>query len=576
MTEPEAPGAGITRIKAPPRQRYSPQDGPAIAETDSMQANPADQLSTCRTTGALDEETPDVLEHLEELSRVLIFAQDDPEALRQAEQMCSVIRIAALEGGLQGVSDLVSQAGEMLNLLPRGGPRTNYLWSRVRGSVGDAIRLAEFGPDTVPIKEAIVGARQKTLLVVDDDEVFLRIMRQLARRHSVPIVTATSVQEALTAVRGLELSAVILDVHLVDGTSFRHASEIRTSVGKDNLTIIFASGDGALQSRLAACAAGADRYLDKPISAQKFGEMVHQVPFSEPSASRIVILDDDEIVLERYESELRGAGHYVVGISESSKLLETLTETKPDALLLDVNLEAGLSGIDVCRAIRTSEQWQFLPILMFSSDKDPDMRVRAFNAGASDVLAKPLAADELITRVSAQAERVKLMRERSDTDVLSGLMTRRAFVESIQRSLALGSRENKPLCLILFDLDNFKQINDTYGHLVGDRVIATFGRLLRERFRLEDLRGRWGGEEFVLAFPGQDSRFGVMAARRLLTEFQKVNIETDSDGMLQATFTAGVASVPGDGESLDLLMKTADQRLYRGKKAGRACVVGPV
>src|SRR5690606_33863213 len=100
---------------------------------------------------------------------------------------------------------------------------------------------------------------------------------------------------------------------------------------------------------------------------------------------------------------------------------------------------------------------------------------------------------------------------------------------------------------------------------VGDRVIAAFGRLLRERFRLEDLRGRWGGEEFVLAFPGQGADFGMTTAERLLSEFRAIPIETESGGRIHASFTAGVASVPEDGESLDLLMKTADQRLYRGK-----------
>lgn len=530
----------------------------------------------CSPTEIPDEKPGDITNGLDELSRVLTFAQEDPQAFELAQQMCVALKTQALAHGLQGVSDLVGKADDMLGLIARGGARNGYFWDRVRGSIRDAVRLAEFGPDTSPRKEAIVGARQKPLLVIDDDEVFLRLMRELARRHSIPIVTATSVQEGLNAIHGLDISAVILDVHLVDGTSFRHADEIRERVGKQDLTIIFASADGALETRLSACSAGADRYLDKPISGQKFGEMVHQVPFCQPSASRIVILDDDEIVLERYESELRSAGHHVVGVSNSSRLLDALSETKPDALLLDVNLDSGLSGIDVCRAIRTSEQWQFLPILMFSSDRDVNMRVRAFNAGASDVLAKPLGADELIARVSAQTERVRLMRERSDKDVLSGLMTRRAFVESIQRSLAVGARENKPLSLTLFDLDNFKQINDMHGHAVGDRVIAAFGRLLRERFRIEDLRGRWGGEEFVLAFPGQGADFGMSTAERLLSEFRAIPIETESGERIHASFTAGVASVPEDGESLDLLMKTADQRLYRGKNAGRSRVIGPI
>jgi diguanylate cyclase (GGDEF)-like protein len=187
-------------------------------------------------------------------------------------------------------------------------------------------------------------------------------------------------------------------------------------------------------------------------------------------------------------------------------------------------------------------------------------------------LGKPLAIDELTTRISVQAERIRLMRERSDRDHLSGLMLRRVFVETLQRSLAVCCRENKPLALVLFDLDHFKQINDQHGHLVGDRVIATFGELLRRRFRVEDLRGRWGGEEFVLAFPGQTSEFAQGAAERLLKEFSKRLFETEGGGQFSVTFTAGVASYPEDGESLDVLLKRADDLLYEGKALGRGCV----
>jgi diguanylate cyclase (GGDEF)-like protein len=152
-------------------------------------------------------------------------------------------------------------------------------------------------------------------------------------------------------------------------------------------------------------------------------------------------------------------------------------------------------------------------------------------------------------------------------------MLRRAFVEAVQRSLASCHRETKSLVLVLCDLDHFKRINDTYGHLVGDRVISAFGDLLRRKFRLEDLRGRWGGEEFVLAFTGQTIDFGHAVAERLLGEFSQMAFSLEDGSEFHATFTAGVAAFPGDGESLDLLVKCADQRLYRGKEEGRGRVI---
>lgn len=511
-----------------------------------------------------------LLGRLENLSQIL--AHEDEDALSTASQLAHRLRGTAASFGYQGVGDLVEMVEDALAKIQRGVHRPEFYWARARSSVRDAIRLAALEPDISPLTKKAERRRRRTLLVVDDDDEFLHLMRTLARRHSVPIVTEQTIEAGLAAVDGLDLSAAILDVHLAGGSSFQAVTEIRSRVKNKDLPIIFTSADGRLEIRVAAVAAGADRFLDKPLSAQHFSELLHQVPFSEQTATRIVVLDDDEIVLEKYESELREAGHFVRGISSASQLFDTLDNVRPDALLLDVNLD-GISGVDVCRALRASQRWQFLPILMFSSDRDSEMRVGAYRAGASDVLSKPLPVDELIARVTVQAERIRMMREHSDRDSLSGVMLRRAFVEAVQRALAICDRERKPLVLVLCDLDHFKQINDTHGHLVGDRVISAFGDLLRTRFRLEDLRGRWGGEEFVLAFSGQTIEFGRLAAERLLQDFSRLAFALEDGREFHAGFTAGVAAFPNDGESLDLLVKRADQRLYRGKEEGRGRVV---
>lgn len=511
-----------------------------------------------------------LLGRLEKLSQIL--DRSDESGLKTGSELAHQVRGTAASFGYQGVGDLAGIVEDSLGQIQRGTQRPEFFWDRARSSVRDAIRLATLDPDIPPPAKKSERRRRRTLLVVDDDEDFLHLMRALARRHSVPIVTGQTIEAGLVAVEGLDLSAAILDVHLAGGSSFRAVTEIRARVRNKDLPIIFTSADGHLETRVAAVAAGADRFLDKPLSPQHFAELLHQVPFSEQTATRIVVLDDDEIVLEKYESELREAGHLVRGINSASHLLETLDNVRPDALLLDVNLE-GISGVEVCRALRASQRWQFLPILMFSSDRDAEMRVRAYRAGASDVLSKPLAVEELIARVTVQAERIRLMREHSDRDALSGVMLRRAFVEAVQRALAVCDREQKPLVLVLCDLDHFKQINDTHGHLVGDRVISAFGDLLRTRFRLEDLRGRWGGEEFILAFAGQTLDFGRSVAERLLQDFSRTTFALEDGGEFRASFTAGVAAFPNDGESLDLLVKRADQRLYRGKEEGRGRVI---
>jgi diguanylate cyclase (GGDEF)-like protein len=125
------------------------------------------------------------------------------------------------------------------------------------------------------------------------------------------------------------------------------------------------------------------------------------------------------------------------------------------------------------------------------------------------------------------------------------------------------------LSIALLDLDHFKLTNDRHGHTLGDRVIAALGDLLRRRCRTEDLRCRWGGEEFLMAFPGQTSEFAELAATRLLNEFRQLEFISDSGETFQTSFTAGVAAVPQDGNSLVSLIRQADSLLYEGKREGR-------
>jgi diguanylate cyclase (GGDEF)-like protein len=125
----------------------------------------------------------------------------------------------------------------------------------------------------------------------------------------------------------------------------------------------------------------------------------------------------------------------------------------------------------------------------------------------------------------------------------------------------------------LLDVDHFKKVNDTYGHLAGDRVLAGLGQLLARRFRVDDLRGRWGGEEFILAFRREYKETMHGAISRVLEEFAAMIFAGDAGEEFNVSFSGGMASYPEDGESVYDLLQTADKRLYEAKKAGRRRIV---
>ena len=119
------------------------------------------------------------------------------------------------------------------------------------------------------------------------------------------------------------------------------------------------------------------------------------------------------------------------------------------------------------------------------------------------------------------------------------------------------------------DVDRFKSVNDTYGHGVGDKVLAAFGALLGTRFRLQDLRGRWGGEEFIIAFYGEWAESAREILARVSGEFAKITFDGGEGRAFNVTISGGIATYPIDGRALDELVAVADQRLYAAKQAGR-------
>jgi diguanylate cyclase (GGDEF)-like protein len=177
--------------------------------------------------------------------------------------------------------------------------------------------------------------------------------------------------------------------------------------------------------------------------------------------------------------------------------------------------------------------------------------------------------EELRARVHARLERARLSRERTERDALTGLMLRRPFVEAVGTRLSEARRGDKPLALCFLDVDHFKKVNDQHGHLAGDRVLMRLGRLLGARFRREDLRARWGGEEFVVALLGESAESAKEILSRTAEELSGMTFEGDGGETFHVTFSAGLAVAPADGTTLDELLRVADARLYRAKENGR-------
>lgn len=431
---------------------------------------------------------------------------------------------------------------------------------------------------SVPVKPAPGAAKapapvlpsEGVLLVVDGDAAVLAEAERLGRAHVVRVLTARTVDEACAVARRQWVDGVLIHMHLggpLGGISVAHA--LRGEEGLGVLPLAFTGASGALEDRVAAAHAGASLFLPRPFTAQDFTAAAERmVAARRPERARVLVVDDDPEAIAALTHALASDSIEVVGLGDAHGLMEALAEHRPDLLLLDVQMP-GPSGFDLCRILRSTPEWQELPVLLITAHVGLEFRLAAFQAGADDYLSKPVLREELRARVQARLERSRLSKERAERDALTGLLLRRPFIDGLRSRLAEAQRLGKPLALGFLDVDHFKQVNDKYGHLAGDRVLTRLGRLLGARFRREDVRGRWGGEEFVVALLGETAASAKEILGRTAAELAGMTFDGDAGESFHITFSAGISVSTVDGGTAEELLKTADARLYRAKANGR-------
>ncbi|RKG64661.1 response regulator [Corallococcus sp. CA054B] len=488
----------------------------------------------------------------------------DAAAMEEAYSVVHKLHGTAGSYGFRDVSITAGALEDVLRPVKTGGTLD---WARVDAgfrALEDRVSLPVLAPEPEP-EEAVVAA-MGTLLVVDEDAAVLADARRMGEREGVRVVTAATPQEACAAVERQWVDGALL--HMGEA-GLATASALRAMEGHQSLPLAFSSTSGVLQERVNAAHAGASLFLPRPFTQQDFATAAERlVATRRLERAKVMVVDDDPEAVRALSQALVSDAVEVVGLENAYGLLDALAQHRPDLLLLDVQMP-GPSGFDLCRILRLAPEWQELPILLITAQVGLEFRLAAFQAGADDYLAKPVLKEELRARVHARLERARLSRERTERDALTGLMLRRPFVEAVGTRLSEARRSDKPLALCFLDVDHFKKVNDQHGHLAGDRVLMRLGRLLGARFRREDLRARWGGEEFVVALLGETPESAKEILSRTAEELSAMTFEGDTGDTFHVTFSAGLAVAPGDGTTLDELLRVADARLYRAKENGR-------
>ncbi len=398
---------------------------------------------------------------------------------------------------------------------------------------------------------------------------FCADLARVCKPLNLKLISVSSAQAALRETRQRRFDVTFVSHQLQDMDGLSLVRSLRREVG-DSLPIAYISNHQQVSDRLEGVHAGVSLFLGEGVGVDLLSQSLRQLQsLNTRGSARVLVIDDDESQLaDHVTRELAMSAFQVSCLTAPLRVLELLSEVQTDLLVIHADM-AGLGGFEVCRTLRATPEWQSLPIVLMGERADDDMRVAAYRAGADDYLSRRADRAVLKTCLESRLERSRLIQDRADRDGLTGLLLRRAFNDALQSRLAAARRQGQPVSVCLIDLDHFKSVNDTYGHIAGDRVLASMGRLLSSSFRVEDLRGRWGGEEFVVAFSGEGAESARVILERARREFVRFYFDGEHGERFQSTFSAGVATFPEHGQTIEDLFKVADERLYKVKESGR-------
>ena len=313
---------------------------------------------------------------------------------------------------------------------------------------------------------------------------------------------------------------------------------------------------------------------------------------------RILTVDDDKSITTLVSRHLSQAGYEVLTATSGEEALKILASEGAPIIITDW-IMPGMSGLDLCRAIRDREEIGFAYVIILTAQTTEDQLVEAFEGGADDYLTKPFNHRELLARVRA-GERISQLRQDLEgrqwevhrinaemsiahsklaeaneqlhrlatTDELTGLMNRREAMSRLAEAWSVSVRRQSPLACISLDIDHFKNFNDEYGHAIGDTVLRAVAEALRSTVRSGESLCRIGGEEFLVLCPDATEAEAAITAERLRASVEQRVVRVDKLE-LAATVSLGVAERTGTMTVPDELLRIADDALYAAKGAGR-------
>ena len=450
--------------------------------------------------------------------------------------------------------------------------------------------------------------QRHTILIVDDDPLNLKLLDAQLSSDQYDTILAEDGYTALEKV-GTELpDLLLLDIMMPGLDGYEVTERLKADPNTKDIPIILITALDDTEDKIKGLECGADEFLNKPVNTAELLARVKSLlrlklykdqlksrkqsqliltetkDIEELSEKRvnlptILLVEDDEKDVRLIQNYLQEETYRLEVAKTGEEAMSFVLRQKIDLILLDILLP-GMDGFEVVSRLKDSEAAKNIQIVAITSLQDVQSKIKGIELGADDYLIKPINKHELKARVKALVKKKAYLDTLHDsyetavhsaiTDKLTGLYNRAFFEHFLGLELKRADRQKVQVALIMMDIDDFKQCNDNFGHLVGDEILRELGRIIKGGVREIDLAARYGGEEFTLVMPNTDKSGALVVAERIRKAVSEHAFLPDTIIPTQKiSVSMGISIYPLEAATGKDLIKTADDLLYKAKDEGK-------
>jgi two-component system cell cycle response regulator len=449
------------------------------------------------------------------------------------------------------------------------------------------------------------------VLIVDDIAPNIKLLEAKLSAEYYDVIAATSGMEALKIAQEQLPDIILLDVMMPEMDGFETCKRLKADPITQHIPVIMVTALSDTRDKVRGLEAGADEFISKPIRDLPLFARVRalvrlktlmdawrvredtsadlgffektQIAESTLKGADIAFLTEEKILFRHMQDALEKDQHTVHAFDTLESFRHALQKNHYDIAVSTLYI----SGKDVlmpCSQIRLKEKNRNIPILLVAEEADEPLLLKALEIGINDYIMRPIDSFELLARVRTQIRRLRYQQSLKEnleksislalTDELTKLYNRRYFNAHLDGLLQQSEEQNKSVVLLVIDIDKFKNINDTYGHDEGDKILVDVAQRLTKSIRDCDLVARLGGEEFVVVMPDARTGVGLQVAERLRNSMESRPFTLLSGQEIPVTVSIGLACSK-EIKNIDraALLKAADEALYKAKRSGRNRVV---